>query len=196
MARLARHFNGLGYQVVNVAYPSRQYTIPELSRIALSPALAACRQHHAQQVHFVTHSLGGILVRYFLEHNPLETLGRVVMIAPPNKGSQIVDAFRRMPGFRTINGPAGTQLGTDASSIPLQLKKANYPVGVIAGTRSVNPILSLFLPGLNDGRVTVENAALDGMADFILVKASHPFIMRHPETIRQAAAFIKNGRFR
>ncbi|MCP4417500.1 MAG: alpha/beta hydrolase [Chloroflexi bacterium] len=195
MTRLERHFNDLGYQVVNFTYPSRNHAIPELSCIALSRTLDICNQHNTHQIHFVTHSLGGILVRYFLKHNVIENLGRVVMIAPPNKGSQVVDVLRQMPGFRTVNGPAGAQLGTDAFSIPSHLGKVNYPVGVIAGSRSVNPILSLFLPGPNDGRVTIENAQVEGMTDFISIRASHPFIMSRPETISQAAAFIKNGRF-
>jgi len=195
MTQLAQAFRGLGYGVVNLTYPSRKHPIEKLTQLAIDPALSKCNLKGKAQVHFVTHSLGGILVRYYLETTKLQNLGRVVMIAPPNKGSQIVDKLGNLPGFGLINGPAGAQLGTDSQSIPSKLGAVTYPVGVIAGTRSVNLILSQFLPGLNDGRVTTENTKVAGMTDYIEAPTSHPFIIQNVNVIRQATNFIRTGSF-
>ena len=140
-------------------------------------------------------TLGGILVRYFLEKNELPRLGRVVMIAPPNKGSQVVDMLRDIPGYELFNGPAGVQLGTDENSIPLTLGPVAFPLGVIAGTRTFNPILSLSLPNPDDGKVSVENTKIEGMIDFIEVPHTHTFIMRAEIVIEQVEYFLKNGSF-
>lgn len=196
MSKLEQAFRGLGYRVVNLTYPSRRHPIEKLSQIAIDPALGKCNLKTKAHVHFVTHSLGGILVRYYLENTTLQNLGRVVMIAPPNKGSQVVDHLVNIPGFRAINGPAGAQLGTDSQSIPSKLGSVTYPVGVIAGTRSVNLILSQYLPGVNDGRVTTENTRVEGMSDYCEVSASHPFIIQNANAVRQATNYIRTGVFR
>ncbi|MCP4427732.1 MAG: alpha/beta hydrolase [Chloroflexi bacterium] len=195
MFKLERAFQGLGFGVVNLTYPSRKYPIEKLSQLAIESALAKCNRKRNAQVHFVTHSLGGILVRYFLENTNFPKLGRVVMIAPPNKGSHLVDKLGRCPGFKAINGPAGMQLGTDSHSIPAQMGAVAYPVGVIAGAQSVNLFLSQFLPSVNDGRVTTENTKIEGMADYIEVASSHPFIIQNTNVVRQATHFIRYGVF-
>jgi pimeloyl-ACP methyl ester carboxylesterase len=146
-------------------------------------------------IHFVTHSMGGILVRYYLARHTVPELGRVVMLAPPNQGSEVVDRFSKMPGYETVNGPAGYQLGTAPDSVPNSLGPVTYPVGVIAGTESVNLLLSSALPDPDDGKVSVERTRVEGMADFITVEASHPFIMRDDEAIRQALFFLQVGHF-
>jgi len=184
-----------GYLVANIDYPSRKHPIETLAPEAIGRGLEECRRGQAQTIHFVTHSLGGILVRYQLARNPIPELGRVVMLGPPNQGSEVVDRFSEVPGYSTLNGPAGHQLGTGADSVPNSLGPVAYPVGVIAGTESVNPILSTALPGPNDGKVSVARARLEGMTDFIEVAASHTYMMRNPEVIRQTVAFLKDGRF-
>lgn len=183
------------YAVVNVDYPSRHKKIEELSEIAVEKGLQFCRQKKAQRIHFVTHSLGGILVRYYLAHRKIPELGRVVMLAPPNQGSKVVDEFSEYPGYGLINGPAGYQLGTDENSIPLKLGPADFEVGIIAGDRTFNPILSTAFMEPNDGKVAVEATKLEGMKDFLLVHHSHPFIMTSREVIGQVVHFLKHGFF-
>jgi hypothetical protein len=184
-----------GFYVVNVDYPSRKYTIQELSHKVFPPALAACRAAASDSIHFVTHSMGGILVRYYLQYNTLAELGRVVMLSPPNQGSEVVDELKDFPGFRFINGPAGQQLGTGDSSVPLQLGPPDYEVGIITGNRTINFILSLLIPGDDDGKVSVERARLEGMVDFVVVPHTHPFIMESEDVIRQTTHFLRHGRF-
>lgn len=195
MNKLAVALEEAGYAVSNVDYPSRSEPIEALAPPAVETGLKACREAAAKRIHFVTHSMGGILVRQFLSERPIPELGRVVMLAPPNRGSEVVDRLRRVPGFGLINGPAGAQLGTGEESVPLRLGPATFELGVIAGSRTVNPILSSYLPDPDDGKVSVESARLEGMRDFIVLPYSHTFIMRRAETIRQTLYFLVHGRF-
>ena len=182
-----------GYFVANVGYPSRQHEIAKLAGLAVESGLSTCPGSATKS--FVTHSLGGILVRYYLKHNQIDNLGRVVMIAPPNQGSQVVDDYKKIPGYEWVNGPAGLQLGTDESSIPVALGRVDFPLGVIAGTRSFNPILSQSLPNPDDGKVSVENTKVEGMEDFIQVPHTHTFMMRAPLVIEQTLHFLAHGAF-
>ncbi len=190
--KMAASLEAVGYRVVNVDYPSRKQSIEALVDGYVSTAVEECQ---ADNVHFVTHSMGGIMVRYYLANNRLDNPGRVVMLSPPNKGSEVVDKLGAMPGFNALNGPAGLQLGTSDQSLPNRLGPVDYPVGVMTGNRSINLILSLLIPGDDDGKVSIERAKLAGMADFLVVPHTHPMIMDSDEVIRQTHFFLKNGRF-
>jgi len=195
MTKLENHLSIAGYEVLNLDYPSRAKTIEELARGIIPKAIESCRKRGARKIHFVTHSMGGILVRYYLGNHNIPELGRVVMISPPNGGSEIVDRFRDNFFFKWINGPAGQQLGTDKNSVPKKLGNADFDLGIITGDRSMNLLLSLIIPGADDGKVAVNNAKVAGMKDFIIIHASHPFIMKNNQTIEQTIAFLKNGGF-
>lgn len=194
MKPLVEPLEAAGHKVVNVDYPSRKKTVEELAPLAVKE-LGVDQCEGARQVHFVTHSLGGILVRYYLEHNSIENLGKVVMIAPPNQGSEVVDNLKDVPGYLIFNGPAGMQLGTDENSIPSQLGPVEFTLGVIAGTDTINPILSQYLPNPDDGKVSVESTKVEGMNDFIVFSHTHTFIMRSEQVIQQVIYFIESGEF-
>ncbi|MBX2847954.1 MAG: hypothetical protein KTR16_06530 [Acidiferrobacterales bacterium] len=193
MQKIADAFDERGYGVANVGYPSRHHPIEKLAPMAIEEGLSRCPD--ATKVHFITHSLGGILVRYYLYHNALPNMGRVVMLAPPNQGSEVVDNYMQIPGFVRVNGPAVKQLGTNKDSMPIKLGKANFEVGVIAGTKTINPILSLSLENPDDGKVSLQKTKLEGMTDFIAVPHSHPYIMKSQKVIDHAINFIQTGRF-
>jgi len=184
-----------GFTVANVGYPSRKHPIERLAPMAMELGIGECRGRNARVIHFVTHSLGGILVRYYLADHRLPELGRVVMLAPPNKGSELADELAGVPGLGLLNGPAGLQLGTGEDSVPLKLGPARFELGVIAGTRSINPILSAIIPESDDGKVAVEKTKLEGMMDFIALPHTHTFMMRSSSVIRQTIHFLRNGRF-
>ena len=185
-----------GFETANIDYPSRDYSIEQLARIAVPEGLEACRaKDGTDRIHFVTHSLGGILLRQHLSKESIADLGRVVMLGPPNQGSAAVDELRDMPGFEWLNGPAGLQLGKGAESVPLKLGPATFELGVIAGNRTIDPITSSVLENPDDGRVSVADTRLDGMADFVEVDHSHAFMMRMGEPIRLTIRFLKNGTF-
>ncbi len=194
MHRLEQALLDEGYRVDNLRYESTRYDIETLAETAIGPALAACPP--GQTIHFVTHSLGGILVRQYLEKHRIENLGRVVMLGPPNKGSEVVDRLAEYPGFHFMNGDAGLQLGTGATSIPNRLGRADFDLGIIAGTRSINLLLSNMIPGTDDGKVSVENTRLEGMRDHLEMPVTHTFMMQNPRVIEQVIYYLRHGEFR
>jgi pimeloyl-ACP methyl ester carboxylesterase len=195
MSKAAKLLAAYGYKVINVNYPSRSADISLLAQKYLAQALKQCDVKGVKKIHFLTHSMGGILLRYFLASQTIDKLGRVVMLAPPNQGSEVVDKLGGWRLFYTLNGPAGLQLGTGKNSVPNQLAPVNFELGIIAGNKTVNLLLSRLIPGVNDGKVSVSRAQVTGMKDFIEMPYSHPFIMRRKTVIEQALHFIQQGTF-
>lgn len=184
-----------GYTVSNESYASTTETIESLAQSAVRAGLKVCRQQEAAKVHFVTHSLGGILVRVYLQEVEIENLGRIVMLAPPNKGSEIVDILLDYSVYDMAMGPAGQALGTTPDSVPNQLKPIKGEIGVIAGNFSSDPWFSPLIPGEDDGKVSVERTKLDEMQDFRVVDSGHTFIMRNDEVLEQIVHFLHKGKF-
>ena len=185
-----------GFETANISYPSREKGIAELANIAIPAGLEACRaRDDIERIHFVTHSLGGILLRQYLAQNDIAELGRVVMLGPPNQGSEAVASLGGVPGFDWLNGPAGRQLGKGDNSVPLQLGPADFELGIIAGNRTIDPITSSVLENPDDGRVSVADTQLDGMDDFVVVEHSHAFMMRMREPIELTIRFLQTGSF-
>lgn len=181
-----------GFTVVRPGYASTKATISQLADTTIPSAVAMCPDG---PIHFVSHSMGGILVRDWLNRNQLENLGRVVMLAPPNQGSEVIDIFAGLYLFDQINGPAASQLGTGEQSLPLALPAVNYPVGVIAGNQSLNVYFSALLPGSDDGKVSVRSTVVQGMMDHITLPVTHTFMMNNPRVITETLLFLKTGAF-
>ena len=184
-----------GYLVANINYPSRSAPVEELAAPAIERGLQQCSEARAEQVSFVTHSMGGILVRYYLENEDIASLHRVVMLAPPNQGSGVVDAIGDVPGYRLLNGPAGQQLGTGKDSLPLALGPVNFDLGVIAGNRTINLVLSQFLENPDDGKVSVANTRVEGMCGFIEMPVTHAMMMLNDAVIGEVLAYLQTGAF-
>ena len=180
-----------GYRVIRPAYPSTEAPIPALADSTLPDALAQCAP---DTTHLVTHSMGGILLRtHVAAHGLPDHLGRVVMLGPPNHGSEIVDEFGDLWLFREFNGPAGAQLGTDG--LTEDLPPVRFPLGVIAGSATVNPVFSTVIPGTDDGKVSVASTRMQGMADHRVVPVSHTFMANDPRVIVLTLSFLRDGEF-
>lgn len=195
MGQLKRSLAGEGYRIIDIDYPSTRHGIATLADIVAS-GLDSAQLNSGHPVHFVTLSMGGIVTRKLLQKRRPANLGRVVMLAPPNHGSEVADFFQDWALFRNRFGPAGPELTTTPESTPNRLGPADYPLGVIAGDVSWHdPWFSWMFSGPNDGKVSVESAKLDSMADFAVVRTSHYFIMKHPEAIALTKRFLRTGTF-
>jgi triacylglycerol lipase len=195
MTKMADRLAAAGFDTVNLDYPSRRHPLNELAEMVVPQGTAACQEKGATAVHFVTHSLGGILVRYYLKYHILPQLGRVVMLAPPNHGSRMVDAVGNTWLFKLIYGPAASQLTTDNTSILENLGRVDFNLGVIAGDCSINPLFSAFIEGDDDGQLSPASTEIEGMQESIVVHASHAFIMRNSKAIAQTLFFLEHGKF-
>lgn len=196
MRKMELSLKEAGFIVENVGYPSRTASIETLSDGAIGAALKSEKLKDCPKIHFVTHSLGGILVRSYFARHSVDRLGRVVMLGPPNRGSEVVDSLKSWKLFQKLNGPAGSELGTEAGSVPNTLGPVNFECGVIAGDRSINWINSLaMIDGRDDGKVSVERTKVAGMKEHLVVHSTHTFMMRNKKVIAATIRFLKAGSF-
>jgi pimeloyl-ACP methyl ester carboxylesterase len=195
LRRMERALQRAGFATLNLDYQSRKKPLDDLAE-EIHPAIAAFAAAQDDQLHFVTHSMGGLLARVYLARHRPASLGRVVMLGTPNGGSELADRLKDISLYRFYFGPAGLQLVTTKDPTLSALPPLDYEVGIISGNRFLDPISALLvLPWPNDGRVSVASCKLDDMADHTTVKASHMGLLVHPTAIRQTVAFLRNGRF-
>lgn len=193
MLPLAERIAAGGYRAFTVDYPSTALTPDELAGLVGDAIETCCAA--ASRIHFVTHSLGGILVRIYLAQTPDPRVGRVVMLSPPNRGSELVDLLGDTRVFESLMGPTAVQLGTDADSLPNRLPAPEFQLGVIAATGTINPLGSAVIPGEDDGIVSLCSMWTEGVDDMITVPDSHALVMRSREVARQVLHFLAEGSF-
>lgn len=196
MHPMAKFLENHGYKTINIPYPSREQTLEGLSEFV--HAKITTHKHYSAEakLNFVTHSMGGIITRYYISRYKPVNIGRVVMLGPPNTGSEFADWLSDTkilaPIFKAVYGPSGPQLRTD---YPHKDSDINYPLGVIAGNLSINPLAPWVLPGEHDGIVTVERTRIEGMSDHIITASTHSFMMFNTEVMQQTYNFLQHGKF-
>lgn len=195
MNKMSKFLSNNNFTTYNLGYPSRSHKIAKLAEIVHKDMTARLSTNEYSKINFVTHSLGGIVLRALIEKHTITNIGRVVMLSPPNQGSEVADKLGGTYFYELATGPAGNQLGTGADSVPNKLGSVDFELGVIAGCRSINPILSSMIPGDDDGKVSITRTKVRGMDDFIIVNATHPFIMRDKEAMDETLHFLVHGKF-
>lgn len=192
MTPLAADLRRAGYVVANVDYPTRPHDVSGLVRRYIKPAIERCS---AVPIHVVTHSLGGVLIRAYLQQHRLTEGSRIVMLAPPNQGSEVADFVRNWLPYRWWMGRVGQQLGTGPDAIVRKLGRVDADIGVIAANRSLQPWFARLFPGENDGAVSVASTQLAEMRDFVVIDTSHSLIMFNPRVRHQVRYFLAHGHF-
>jgi len=194
LRRIERALRVAGFATLNLDYASRKHPLDALAA-DIHPQISDFADTIGQ-LHFLAHSMGGLLTRVYLARHRPARLGRVVMLGTPNGGSEVADLLKGLSLYRAFYGPAGQQLTTTQDDSLRSLPPPDYPVGIIAGIRPLDPIAAYFiLPRPNDGRVSLQSAQLANMADLTTVKASHTGLVRHPVAVAQAVAFLRDGCF-
>jgi pimeloyl-ACP methyl ester carboxylesterase len=194
MNKIRKELEAEGYTVINHDYPSTTASIEKLTDEIFRTLVPQIK--NSETVHFVTHSMGGIVLRQYLENNEIPNLGKVVMLAPPSRGSEVTDKLGNIFLYKWINGPAGNQLGTGTNSHPLRLKDSEFELGIIAGDRTINPILSMLIPGPDDGKVALARVKPSAYSDYIQLHATHPGMVWNKRVIQQTKYFLTNGKFK
>jgi pimeloyl-ACP methyl ester carboxylesterase len=195
LKKLERALQRRGFATLNLDYASRKKPLEALAEDIHAP-IAAFAERCGGAIHFVAHSMGGLLTRVYISRHRPARLSRVVMLGTPNGGSEVADLLKDLALYRAVFGPAGLQLTTDQAPVLTALPSPDYGIGIIAGCRTISPIASRFvLPRPNDGKVSVASSKLPGMTDHIVVKAPHAGLPRHGIAIEQTIAFLRDGRF-
>ena len=196
MSSMAAYLTKANYIVINRSYPTTRKSIEALAEEDLGSMVRQCQTYKPTKINFVTHSMGGIVLREYLQKNTISNMGRVVMLAPPNHGSQLVDILKHNILFQIITGPAGQELTTSDSSTPNTLNQyVKYQMGIIAGNFSLNPLMRLVFHGENDGKVAVTSTHINGMQDFIVLSVGHTFMTKNNLVIKEVGHFLQHGHF-
>ena len=190
-------FQKAGYRVAYVGYPSRTVSVEAAVKNHVAPSLEKlARLADLTKIHFVTHSLGGIVFRAWAAQARHDfPSGRAVLLAPPNNGSEIADRVRHWPIARTLMGPVIQEIGTGENSTPRRLGPAIGEVGVIMGDQANLPFFRHWLGPQSDGVVTVEGGKIEGLKDFCVMPAGHTWIMWRPWILKATEHFIREGCF-
>lgn len=197
MLSLASMLKSKNYIVVNEDYPSTHETIESIANQYIPLMIHQCLINHSAHINFITHSMGGIVLREYLQNHDVPQLSHIVMLGPPNHGSQLADLLHNNLLYKFITGPAGQELTTYKTSMPNTLGNLNhqYQVGVIAGNFGLIPFNNYIFHEASDGKVAVSSTKMNSMQDFIVLHVSHTFMMGNALVQQQILNFLHDGKF-
>lgn len=182
-----------GFAVLNIDYPSTIFSIEEIVEIMdhqINPVIKGYKL-----ISFVGFSLGGLIVRAYLNKYKLSNLGKVVLVGVPNKGSEVADFLRKNKLYKKLYGPSGQQLTTTFNNSIHVFGKPYYECGIISGNLALD-FWGLILRGQpNDGKVTVNSTKIEGAKDHIILNLPHWFLPRSSKVHKNILYFLKNSKF-
>ena len=183
-----------GYKVFNFPFSTLKKTTEEIEK-KLEKYIKKHGLDRDEKIYFVTHSFGGIIARLYLAKHPNLKKCRIVMLAPPNKGSKLAEKLKNNKIVRALLNPPIEELGKDKKSLPLKINTPDYEIGIIAGTKNIFPFFSKIISAKSDGIISVEETKLENMKDFTTVNSGHTFIMQNKMALKQILHFLDNGHF-
>ena len=196
LSRINSNLQEHGYKTIAIDYPSRNFNIFQLAEQFILPKIRP-EIEKCSKIHFVGYSMGGIITRYILAHHRMENLGRVIFLASPNQGVEVVNTLGKYTWFNTLFGPAVQDIAVGAPFLTNLPQTIDYEAGVISGNFSVNPFTSLFLiDGEDDGTISVETTKIPGMKEHIIINSTHGLLLHNQIVIEEIEHFISNGKFK
>ncbi|MDB5347603.1 MAG: alpha/beta hydrolase [Schlesneria sp.] len=190
MTSMASAATAAGYQPILFDYPSTQVSIPTAAEFLHSTIESL---EGIEEIHIVSHSMGGLVTRaYFAEHTD-PRIKRIVMVGTPNHGAELADLLHQNYLVRAASGPGGRQLVTNRQGLIPSLPTPPCDFAVIAGARGNTAGWNPFIPGDDDGTVTVASTRLAGAVDFSTVKATHTLMLGNQDVIQQTIHFLREG---
>jgi pimeloyl-ACP methyl ester carboxylesterase len=194
MAKLERHLQSHGFATLNLDYPSTRLNLEQIVD-HLHPLITTHTNSHPGPIHFIGYFMGGLVIRAYLAKYRPANLGHVVMLGTPNAGSEIADFLKNVWLYKKFYGPAGQQLITKQDDFAHLFAAIDYPLGILAGSRSLDPLSSLIIRQPNDGKVSIASTKLDGMADHRIIPATHTFFPSHKSAQDEIVHFLRHGKF-
>ena len=194
MVGFARFFKKRGFCVLNLGYPSRKHDLAGLVNGIHDP-IQRFRKTFSGKIYFVGYSMGGLLVRAYLNRYGIRGLGRVVLIGTPNGGSEVADYLQNRFLYQWVFGPAGQQLITDQRGFQHLFSPLKAEVGIIAGNKSMPPFGFTMAGRENDGTVSVANTHLVGEKDHLTLPYPHEGLLTSRSVREQTLSFLRNGYF-
>lgn len=192
MSDIAKYLEQRGYQTYMLGYPSYKRDIDGIEK-EFQKQVDEVLLGVTDRVHFVGHSMGGLVVRNYLGKNKIPNLGNVVLLGTPNRGTPVVDHLKESWWF-WYAGPAAPKLSSKGSDFLNSLPAPTYKLGIIAGLVSNDRTKEIFSEA-NDGIVTCESAKVIGMTDFVALPVNHHYLKHDTKALEQIFNFLKNVKF-
>ncbi len=190
---MAQALRDAGYQVFAFDYPSTHVEI-EASATYLNRALSSLEG--IEEINFVVHSMGGLVVRASLAERDDPRFHRMVMLGVPNQGARLANLVKENVLYRVVYGPAGQQLAEDPAGFVARLPTPSFEFAIIAGGRGTLDGYNPLIPGDDDGTISVACTRLPGAADFATFPALHSFLMKNGDIIAAGERFLRTGALR
>ncbi len=189
-----------GYEVFNVNYPTTRGSLADHAR-QLESVLGSLEG--IEQIHFVAHSLGNLVIRHYLADQtrpeegiwPDRRIGRMVMLGPPNQGADLAEAFAENRLFNFVAGQSASQLARQWNQLERELVTPAFPFGILAGGRGTAKGYNPWHGEDNDMVVSVETTKLAGAADFAVLPVRHTVMMDDAKVQEFTLRFLERGYF-